>query len=508
MQQLGKVYLVGAGPGNPGLLTLRALQCLEQADLILYDGLVNPLVLRQISAQVERTCRSHGPDGRVLRQDEINRRLIEASQNGKTVVRLKGGDPFIFGRGSEEAAALADAGIPFEVVPGITAATAASEYAGISLTHRELASAVAFVTGHEDPAKDETSIDYANLAAFSGTLVFYMGLHRLETIVDSLLREGKDPNTPACVIGRATTPLQQTVCSPLMTLPAEVRGADIWPPSLIVIGQCVHMREKIAWFEKRPLFGKQIGITRPVAQAGPAITKALELGAQPVLLPTIEILPPADWSAIDVTLSRLSEFDWLIFTSANGVWGLLNRLWGTGGDLRSLSSVRLAVIGPGTATALASYHLKPDIVPDSYRAEVLAEALKPLVSDKRVLWARASRGRDILPRELENSGASVEQLVVYRNEDIESLPASELERIERGELNWIGLSSPSIARSLNKLLTPRARIQIGKTVQLVSISPVTSAAAAEVGLPIAVEAQQNTWDGIFEAVIAAETSGF
>lgn len=504
MTSCGKVYLVGGGPGDPGLLTLKGRDCLERADLVLYDGLVNPLLLRHVSARAERTCRSPGPDGRVLAQDDINRRLIAAAQAGMTVVRLKGGDPFIFGRGSEEAAALVDAGIPFEIVPGITAATAAGEYAGISLTHREIASAVAFVTGHEDPTKSGSSVDYEHLAKFSGTLVFYMGLHRLGHIVESLIDGGKDPTTPACVIGRATTPQQQTVTAPLGELPAAVTAAKLRPPSLIIIGECVSMREKIAWFEDKPLFGQRIGITRPSGQAASALDRALELGAEPVLIPTIQILPPNDWSEIDSTLGRLADFDWVIFTSANGVNGLLDRLWSIGGDSRRLASARLAAIGPATAAALERYHLKADVVPDSFCAEALAEALCPQVGGQRILWARASRGRDVLPQMLEEAGGELQELVVYRNEDVEVISPAVIEQIGRGELDWIGLSSPSIARNLKDLLPETALARLGNSVRLASISPVTTAAAKEVGLSVAAEAKDYTWDGIFEAIIDAE----
>jgi len=506
MSRVGTVYLVGAGPGDPGLLSLKGLDCLKQADLILYDGLVNPLLLQHSSAAAERTCRSTGPSGRVLDQEEINRKLIGAAAEGKCVVRLKGGDPFIFGRGSEEARALAEAGIPFEVVPGITAATAASEYAGISLTHRKLASAVAFITGHEDPNKGETSIDFDNLARFAGTLVFYMGLHHLESIVESLLKSGKAAATPSCVISRATTPAQRTVSAPLQDLVSAVRDAGLRPPSLIVVGECVEQRESIAWFEKRPLFGKRIGITRPAEQAGPVIAQAWELGAEPLLIPTIQILAPDDWTEVDAVLNRLGEFDWLIFTSANGVHGLLGRLWNQAGDMRRLAGIRLAAIGPGTADALAGYHLRADVVPPAYRAEALAKSLEPYVEGKRLLWARASRGRDVLPTQLKKMGATVEQLVVYRNIDATSLPSAELNLIETGAVDWIGLSSPSIACNLKQLLTTAALEQVGKSVRLASISPVTSQSARQAGLPIAAEATDYTWEGIFDAIVAYEQS--
>lgn len=504
MSTPGKVYLVGAGPGDPGLLTLKGQECLRRADLILYDGLVNPLLLRNTSATASRTCRSPGPDGRILQQNEINERLIAAAREGLTVVRLKGGDPFIFGRGSEEAAALVRAGIPFEVVPGITAAVAASECAGISLTHRDIASAVAFITGHEDPQKQETSIDYAVLSRFPGTLVFYMGLHRLESIANSLIQHGKSPATPAAVISRATTPAQVTVTAPLCELSAKVSEAHLHAPSLIVIGECVNMRDEIAWFENRPLFGKRVGITRPSQQADPVISQLLELGAQPILLPVIEILPVDDWAPVDDALSRLDEYDWLVFTSSNGVTAFLDRLWDTGGDMRRLSNVRLAAIGNSTAQTLADYHLKPDIVPEMFRAEELAAALKPHVVDKRVLWARASRGRDILPKELRSVGAVVDELVVYRNVDIDGFSEDSLAIIENGQIDWIGLSSPSIARGLRNLLSPVAFSEIGRTVRLASISPVTTAAAREVGLQIDAEATTYTWDGICSAIVAAE----
>lgn len=509
MNRMGIVYLVGGGPGDPGLMTLRGWECLRRADLILYDGLVNPLLLLHTSANAERTSRTQGEEGRVLNQAEINRRLIDAAKAGKTVVRLKGGDPFIFGRGAEEAQALAQAGIPFEVIPGVSAATAASTYAGISLTHREFTSAVAFVTGHEDPAKQEASLDYAALARFPGTLVFYMGLHRLEAIVTALMHAGKPGDTPAAVISRGTTPRQRTVSATLATLAAEVRRVQLSPPSLIVVGECVRLRETIQWFEKRPLFGVRIGITRPHGQIQTEVSRAMELGAQPVLLPLVEIHPPEDWSPVDEVLLGIGQFDWIVFTSVNGVRFLIGRLWEQRKDLRQFGAAHLAAIGPGTARALENFHLRADLVPDSYRAESLADLLKPHVSGKRVLWARASRGRDVLPDELRAAGARLEELIVYQNLDVERLPPESLTEIEQGDLDWIGLSSPSIARNLGRLLSPAARSLLGKKVRLCSISPVTTAAAQEAGLPISAEAEVFTWDGIFQAisrVVAAERS--
>ncbi|HEX6986759.1 MAG TPA: uroporphyrinogen-III C-methyltransferase, partial [Planctomycetaceae bacterium] len=407
----GTVYLVGAGPGDPGLLTLRGRQCLEAADVVLYDGLVSPLLLRHTKATCERTSRAASPGGKRLDQEEINARLIAAAKAGKTVVRLKGGDPFLFGRGSEEAAALAAAGVPFEVVPGVTAAIAAATYAGLSLTHRELASSVAFVTGHEDPSKPDAALDYAALARFPGTLVFYMGLHRLGRIATALIEAGKSPATPACVISRATTPHQRTVDGPLSELPALAQAAGLHAPSLIVVGECVRQREAIAWFERRPLLGKRVGVTRPEHQADGAIERLFALGAEPVLMPLLEIRPPEDWSAVDAAINRLHEFRWLVFTSANGVEHFLSRLWERGDDLRRLSGLYLAAIGPATAAKLEEYRLRADVVPDEYRAEGLVEALRSSVAGQRVLWAGADRGRDVLPEGLAAAGAEVVKVV-------------------------------------------------------------------------------------------------
>ena len=488
------VYLVGAGPGDPGLLTLKGLDCLRRADLVLYDGLVNPLLLRQTNAVCERTARTVTGGGRKVAQEEINRRIIAEAEAGRTVVRLKGGDPFIFGRGGEEAAALAEAGIPFEVVPGITAATAAGAYSGISLTHRAFASQVVFVTGHEDPTKADPSIDYRLLADLRGTIVFYMGLHRLEAICDALIANGKPAVTPCCVLSRATLPAQRTVESTLGEIAKLASESELQAPSLFIVGDVVSQRAAISWFERLPLFGQRIGITRPAHQAGSAIAQCLELGAEPVVMPLIEIHPPDDYEQVDAAIDRLSQFDWLIFTSANGVSFFLDRLWQTGGDARKLGTARIACIGPATAEALHAYSLRADLVPESYRSEDLAEALKPHVDGQRVLWPRASRGRDVLPDVLTTAGADFEQVTAYRNVDVEALPA------DIGDLDWIGLSSPSIARSLAALLNDDQKQRIGTDVRLAAISPVTAAAAEEAGLTIAAEATEYTWDGLFAAI--------
>jgi len=501
---VGKVYLVGAGPGDPGLLTLRGLECLRRADVVLYDGLVNPILLRHSKAKAERTCRVSAGDERHLDQDEINQRLVAAAMLGKIVVRLKGGDPFVFGRGSEEAAALARAGIPFEVVPGVTAAVAAGEYAGFSVTHRDHASAVAFITGHEDPTKDSPSLDYKVLAAFPGTLVFYMGWHRLKAIADSLITAGKSVCTPVAVISHASWPSQQTVVASLETIADQVASAGLRPPSLIVVGECVQQREQLAWFEKRPLFGRRIGVSRADEQADSQIERIFELGAEPVLMPTLEIDPPESWGAIDDVLRRIGEFDWIVFTSANGVRALLGRMWELGGDARKLARAKLAAIGPSTAAALTEFQLRVDVVPESYRAEHLAVALCPQVSGQRVLWARANRVREVLRTELTAAGARLEEIVVYQHRDVAAWPDDVNQRLIAGKLDWIGVSSPAIARNVARLIPEAARSQLGEHIRIATISPVTSAACQEAGLPISAEATEHTWEGILSAIQRVE----
>ncbi|MBD3676448.1 MAG: uroporphyrinogen-III C-methyltransferase [Planctomycetaceae bacterium] len=500
MRTPGKVYLVGAGPGDPGLLSLRGRECLAKADLVLYDGLVNPLILQHTNATCQRTSRRVSESGKRVPQEEINRQLIAAAQSGQTIVRLKGGDPFVFGRGSEEASALKQAGIPYEIVPGVTAAVAAAEYAGISLTHRHHASAVAFVTGHEDPSKPESSLDYEALARFPGTLVFYMGLNRLSQISQSLINAGMPAQTAACIISHGTLGSQQTVSGTLSTLQEQVTTAGLTAPSLILIGDCVSMREELQWFENRSLFGQRIAITRPLPQAYETAELANSLGAVPVLLPTIEIHPPENWERVDTAINSLKVQDWLIFTSRNGVSYFLERLLTLGGDMRSLGHLKVAVIGSATATALKEYHVRADVIPDTYRAEELASELIDQVAGKNILWCGADRGREVLIDELSPQAKSFEKLIVYRNTDVDSLPQETSDQLRRGELDWLPLSSPSIARAVARLFPEDAKSHLGKQIRVAAISPVTAEAARKSGLPVDVIATTHTWPGIFAAI--------
>jgi uroporphyrinogen III methyltransferase/synthase len=493
------VSLVGAGPGHSGLLTLRAIECLQQADFVLYDRLVSPQSLEHAPPHAERVCVTELAPCHADRNAPVHQLLIDAALAGKRVVRLKGGDPFLFGRGGEEAEALRAAGIGYEVVPGVTAALGAAAYAGIPLTHRACASAVAFVTGHENPAKGMPRLDWVALARFPGTLAIYMGLARLPTITRTLIDFGKPADTPAAVVHSATTGEQKTIIAPLGQIAAAVQAAGLTAPAIILIGPVVAMREHLAWSEQRPLHGKRVLVTRPREQAGDPALRLEALGAIPLLMPVVAIGPPLDWGPVDAAIDQLGRYQWLVFTSVNGVTAFLQRLRVRGKDLRALGSIRLAAIGPSTAEALRSYHLEPDLVPAEYRSESLAAALKPQVAGLRILLARADRGRDVLRDELQRV-ARVDQVAVYSQVDLDGDTAT-LELLRQGEIDFVLLSSSNIARALARLLDAPCRVQLleGRT-RVVSISPVTSAAIGELGWPVAAEARQYTMDGLLQAL--------
>ena len=496
-----QVALVGAGPGHPEFVTLRAIVCLRRADLVLYDRLVPRRLLEHAPPTARCVCIDSLHERHAQRIPHIHETMIDAARQGLRVVRLKGGDPFVFGRGGEEAAALRAAGISYEIVPGVTAALGAAACAGIPLTHRAYASGVAFITGHEQPDKGGSALDYAALARFPGTLVFYMGIVRLPLLVQSLLAHGKPPHTPSAVVRWATTPLQTTLEAPLAELPNVVAQAELRAPALVVIGSVVELRNELAWFERRPLFGVHVLVTRPRHQAGDLVQALEELGARTSLLPAVEVRPPADWSAVDRAIADLSRYQWLVFTSVNGVSFFLQRLRERGRDLRALGSLRLAAIGPATAEALRNYHLEPDLVPDEYRSENLAAALREPVRGQRVLLARADRGRDLLREELA-AVAEVEQVAVYLQSDAVEWEPALLEEWKSGQIHYVTLTSSNIARALVRSLDAAglAAVRDGR-VQLVTISPVTSAAMRELGLPVAAEARAYTGAGIVAALV-------
>jgi len=501
----GKVYLVGAGPGDPTLITMRGFTWLRRADVVFYDYLVNPVVLSHAglldgdNASTELVCLGRHGHGRILSQTEINDQMIAAARSGKRVVRLKGGDPAIFGRTAEEIAALEAAGIPYEVVPGVTAALAASAYAGIPLTHRDWASSVAFVTGQECLDKESQSLDFANLAKFPGTLVVYMGVTTAPRWSAELMKHGKPADTPVAIVRRCSHPDQQITKTTLGQLPQTLAPGKLRPPAIVIVGEVVRAQAETRWFRQGLLFGRTILITRPTSQSARMVMPFTELGATTLRQPAIEIGPPADWREVDAAIGRLGSFDWLVFSSANGVHYFMKRILEIGHDLRQLGNVQLAAIGPATADALADYHLRADLLPEAYRAEALAEKLAVGATEKRFLLLRASRGREVLAEMLTAAGAVVEQVVVYQSRDVAQPDPEVAAALAEGRIDWITVTSSAIARSLVRLFGDDLR-----HAQLAAISPLTAGVLAEAGYPPAVVAAQYTTDGLLQAILQSE----
>jgi uroporphyrinogen III methyltransferase/synthase len=507
----GIVYLVGAGPGDPHLLTRRGAEVLGRADVVLYDHLANERLLDLAPHAAIRICAGKSIGHCTLDQEQINVLLRDHGSAGRIVVRLKGGDPLVFGRGAEEAEYLARHGIPFEIVPGVTSGVGVTAYAGIPVTHRSLASAVAFITGHDDPESnvgaaparsDRPRLDWPALARFPGTLVVYMGVTHLPAICRTLIKHGKPAHTPAAVIESGTLPAQRVLDGTLATIGEQSRRIVARPPALLVVGDVVELRARLTWYEVLPLHGTRIVVTRPADEGQLAARRLEELGAEVVLAPTVEIRPVCDPALLDTAIAQLGSYDWLVFTSANGVRFFLERLLERGSDLRALGHLKLAAIGPGTAHALARYHLRADLVPRSYRSEALAEALAERAAGCRVLLARADRGRPLLREELQKL-AKVDQVAVYRNLDAESLPEGLADQVVAGKVDWITLTSSAITSRLHALLPQQAREQVGRDVKLASISPVTSRTVEELGWKVAAEASVHTWEGLVEALVAA-----
>lgn len=493
--KLGKVYLVGAGPGDPGLITVRGCECLGRADVVLYDYLVNTALLAYVRPDAEAICLGHHGGGRTMPQEEIEARMVQAAREGKMVVRLKGGDPDVFGRSAEESRALVEAGIPFETVPGVTAALAAAGYVGIPITHAEHSSAVALVTGQQRHGKRGGRLDYEALAGFPGTLIFYMGVTSASEWTEALIRRGKSPATPVVIVQRCTWSNQRVLRCTLGTVAAEIAEQEIRPPAVIIIGEVAAMAPESTWFTQRPLFGLRVLITRPREQSATLADRLVELGADVLFQPAIAISDPPDWAPVDEALGELERFDWLVFSSSNGVRYLLDRLTATGGDLRKLGRVKLAAIGPGTADELARYRLRPDLVPSEYRAEGLAAALAGDAAGRRFLLARASRGREVLAEQLQAAGGEVRQVVVYTNTDVKKPDTEVAEQMASGRIDWVTVTSSTIARSTVRLFGDTLR-----RTRLASISPITSGVLRELGYEPAAEAEEYTMEGVVRAI--------
>lgn len=495
----GYVYLVGAGPGDPKLLTIKGAECIAKAEVLVYDRLASRRLLQLASPDCELIYVGKSPDRHTLRQEEINQVLVEKARQGKLVTRLKGGDPFVFGRGGEEAEALLAAGIAYEVVPGITSAIAVPAYAGIPVTHRDLTSSFAVITGHEDPSKNETAIHWEHLAKSHGTLIFLMGMENLALIAEKLIFHGKDRATPAGLVQWGTRPEQRTLTGQLSDIARLAEEEGFANPSIIIVGDVVGLRDKLQWAEKKPLFGQRIIVTRARHQAS-ALSRAIEeLGGEPWEFPTIELRPPSEPEKLAEVLRKIKEFQWLIFTSVNGVEGFFTQLWSQGLDIRDLTGIKIVAIGPATKAALEQQHLRVEYMPEEYRAEKVVEGLAGKVAPgDNVLLARAEEAREVLPAALQAAGANVWDVPVYRTV-LGGANRRELESMLREKtVHAVTFTSSSTVRNFMTLL--QGNLSLLEGVKIFSIGPITSATARELGLTVDQEAVEYTIPGLVAAL--------
>jgi uroporphyrinogen III methyltransferase/synthase len=509
MKPSGKVYLVGAGPGDAGLITVRGVECIQNADVIVYDNLVNPALLRQARPGAELIFAGKSPKKHTLSQEEINELLTAKAREGKTIARLKGGDPFVFGRGGEEAAALRRADVECEIVPGVTSAVAAPAYAGIPVTHRELASSFMVVTGHEDPTKEQSDVDWAQVASFTGTRVILMGVERISSIAAKLIAAGCRPGTPAAMIRWGTTGQQQTLVGTLGTMGELAERAEFKPPAVTVIGEVVHLREQLNWFERRPLFGRRIVVTRSREQASELVRRLSDLGADVLEIPTISIKPVKNGGPLREAIKHIGMYDWLVFTSPNGVAAFFREFFRRHNDLRELGIVKIASIGAATTEKLAELHLEVDLQPQDFTSDALLAAFKESVSceNLKLLLPRADLADERLARGLEVLGAIVDDLDAY-----ETAPDTEDRTGHRARLltegaDLVTFTSSSTVLNFCKLLDAAALRKQFPKLRFVSIGPQTSDAARSQGLEIAGEASVHTVPGLVDAVLELMSKG-
>jgi uroporphyrinogen III methyltransferase / synthase len=508
MNKIGKVYLVGAGPGDPALITVRGKNLLEKAEVVVYDYLAGKKLLKHVPPSAELIY--VGKKGGVEHshsQEEINQMLVDHARLGKMVVRLKGGDPFIFGRGGEEVQELHKAGVAFEVVPGVTSATAAATYAGIPITHRDYTASVAFLTGHEDPTKENSGIEWEKIATGVGTLVVYMGIKNLPIIVANLIKYGRDPHTPVAVVRWASTPEQRSVVGTLETITQVVKDAGIKPPSLIIIGEVVKLRDTIDWYEKRPLFGKRILVTRTREQASELVAGLEEYGADCLECSTIRIQPVDCYDALDEELERLDEYHWILFTSLNGVKYFFERLYAKGMDARSLKGPEIAVVGKSTADLLLHYGVHADLIPAVFTGEGLAESLLDQgVEGRNILIPRALQAREILPETLRGAGAQVTVVPVYQNCPAEGDREFLREELRKGTINMVTFTSSSTVRNFLALLEdkePGGVKNLMAGVKVAAIGPITAKTVTDSGLKVDVMPKEHTIAAMIEAIVTS-----
>ena len=496
----GKVYLVGAGPGDPGLLTLRGQEVLRQAEVVIYDYLANEEFLQYAPAEAEKIYVGKKGGDHTLSQDEINQLLLEKGRD-KVVVRLKGGDPFVFGRGGEEAEELVAEGIPFEVVPGVTAAVAVPAYAGIALSHRDYTASMAFITGHERDDKDESKINWENLSTAVGTLVFFMGVKNLAEICSQLIAHGRPGHTPVAVIRWGTTPEQRTVVGTLQSIVERVKQAQMKPPAIIVVGEVVRLRERLNWYETRPLFGRRVVVTRAREQASGFKSQLAALGAQCIEFPTIEIQPPPSWEPLDRAIKNLADYNWVVFTSVNGVKFFMERLKSAALDVRELKGIGLAAIGPKTAETLEHFGLIPDYVPPEYRAEAILEGLKKEnLNEFRFLLPRAMVARDVLPDTLREWGARVDVVAAYQTVLPESKSSSILKLFKDEAIDCLTFTSSSTVSNFFSLFKRNEILPLLNKVAVACIGPITAETAEQFGLKTAIMPSDYTIPALVTAI--------
>ena len=500
----GKVYLIGAGPGDPGLMTLKGKDILCKADVVIYDYLANKIFLEYAKPQAELIYVGKKGGDHTMGQADINRLIVLKSQDGKSVARLKGGDPFIFGRGGEEAQELVADGVPFEVVPGITSAISVPAYAGIPLTHRDHTATVAFVTGHEDPFKEKSNIHWDKLATGVGTIVFLMGVGNLKKIAQNLMRHGRSADTPVAVIRRGTVAEQETISGNLKNIAERVENAGLRPPAIIVVGDVVGLRDELNWFETKPLFGKRIVVTRAREQASGFLQELASLGADCIQFPTIEIIPPDSWEPLDTAISDLESYQWLLFTSVNGVKYFLKRLYSSGKDVRDLKGIKIGAIGPKTADQWHQLGIKPDLIPDEYRAEAVVEAFKKWdTQGVRILVPRAAKAREILPDQLRKMGAQVDVVDAYKTVSPTENIAGVRDMLEKGTIDMVTFTSSStVTNFVNMFGSEKQRLTDVwmKRVKIACIGPITADTAKANGFSVDLMPSDYTIEALTRAI--------
>lgn len=496
-----KVYLVGAGPGDPGLMTVKGLEVLKEADCVIYDFLANSRLLEYAKKGAETIYVGKKGSQKTLEQEDITSLIIKKAKKGKTVVRLKGGDPFIFGRGGEEAEGLVNAGIEYEVIPGVTSAVAVPAYAGIPLTHRDLASSVTFITGQENPLKERPAIAWDRLSVGRGTLVFLMGWKNLPLITKRLLENGWDPATPIALIRWGTMTKQVCLSGRLDNILRLAGEKELKPPVIIVVGDVVGLRDKLNWFETKPLFGKRVVVTRALEQAGD-FTKLLERhGAEPITLPTIKTAPPPSWGPLDSAIKRLPSYDWAIFTSVNGVKYFFERLKKLDKDLRELKGVKICAIGPMTEKAVRAFNIKVDLTPKKYRAEAIIDALgKRRIKGKRFLLPRAMKAREILPEDIKRLGGKIDVVPSYKTVRPTKEAGDLKARLREKGVDIITFTSSSTVTNFMSMFKKKEAEELLKGVKIACIGPITADTARGYGLSVDIMPKDYTIAALTEAM--------